>query len=115
TRALQRLLGAVFLARRHQAGHLGLRQRDFLAAELGERNVLDDIVGEGGLLGYGGHTMVLLFWLSFRSDAEHRIRNLEIPGSVLRTARNDGKKIRTRASARRRGRSFPRRSRHPSR
>ena len=54
-RALQRLLRAVFLARRHQAGHLGLGERDFLAAEFGERNVLDDVIGEGGLLGGGGH------------------------------------------------------------
>jgi hypothetical protein len=58
-RALQRLLWAVFLARRHQAGHLGLGQRDLLAAELGERDVLDDIVGEGRLLGGGGHEVVL--------------------------------------------------------
>ena len=55
TRALQRLFGAVLLARRHQARHLGLGQREFLAAEFGERNVLDDVVGEGGLLGGGGH------------------------------------------------------------
>ena len=58
-RALQRLLGAVFLARRHQAGHLGLGERDFLAAEFGERDVLDDVVGEGGLLGGGGHVVFL--------------------------------------------------------
>ena len=58
-RALQGLLRAVFLARRHQAGHLGLGQRDFLAAEFGERNVLDDVIGEGGLLGGGGHVIFL--------------------------------------------------------
>jgi len=40
--------GPVFLARRHQAGHLGLGQRDLLAAEFGERDVLDDVVGEAG-------------------------------------------------------------------
>ena len=43
-RALQRLLGAVLLARRHQAGHLGFGERDFLAAEIGEADVLNDIV-----------------------------------------------------------------------
>src|SRR3981189_2007348 len=56
-RAFEGLLGAVFLARRHQAGHLGLGQRDFLAAEFGERDVLDDVVGEGGLLGGSGHAV----------------------------------------------------------
>ena len=48
-RSFERLLGAVLLARRHQAGHLGFGERDFLAAELGERNVLDDVIGGGGL------------------------------------------------------------------
>ena len=53
-RTLQRLLRAVFLARCHQARHLGLGKRDFLAAEFGEADVGDDVVGEGGLLGGGG-------------------------------------------------------------
>src|SRR5262249_29037604 len=57
---LERLLGAIFLARRHQAGHLGLGERDLLAAELGERNVLDDVVGEGRFLGGGGHVGFLI-------------------------------------------------------
>ena len=48
--ALQRLLRAVFLARRHQAGHFGFGERDFLAAEFGERDVLDDVVAGGGFL-----------------------------------------------------------------
>jgi hypothetical protein len=56
-RALQRLLRAVFLAGRHQARHFGLGDRDFLAAEFGERDVLDDVVGEGWLLGGGGHAV----------------------------------------------------------
>ncbi len=64
--ALQRLLRAVFLAGRHQARHFGLGQRDFLAAEIGERHVLDDVVGEGGLLGGSGHESFLLFSSSFR-------------------------------------------------
>jgi hypothetical protein len=58
-RALQRLFGAILLARRHQPGHFGLGQRDFLAAEFGERNVLDDVIGEGGLLSGGGHLIFL--------------------------------------------------------
>ena len=57
-RALERLLRAILLSVGHQAGHLGLGQRDFLAAEIGERDVLDDVVGEGGLLGGGGHVIV---------------------------------------------------------
>jgi phosphocarrier protein len=52
--ALQRLLGPVFLARRHQARHLGLGQRDFLAAEFGERNILDDVVAGFGFRGHDG-------------------------------------------------------------
>ena len=40
--------GPVFLARRHQAGHLGLGDGDFLAAPIGEPDVLDDVVGGGG-------------------------------------------------------------------
>ena len=38
---LQRLLRAVFLARGHQAGHLGLGDGDFLAAPVGQADVLD--------------------------------------------------------------------------
>ena len=51
--ALQRLLGAVFLAHRHQARHLGLGDVDFLAAPVGERDVLDDVVGPCGAPGCG--------------------------------------------------------------
>ena len=47
-----------------QARHFGLGDRDFLAAEFGERDVLDDVVGEGGLLGGGGH----LIFLCLRSN-----------------------------------------------
>ena len=53
-RALERLLRAVLFAGRHQAGHLGFGERDFLAAEVGEADVLDDVVGGGGGLGFGG-------------------------------------------------------------
>ena len=42
--AAQRLLRAVFLARRHQARHLGLGDGDLLAAPLGETDVLDHII-----------------------------------------------------------------------
>ena len=44
-RALQRLRLAELLARRHQAGHLGLGDGDFLAAELGQADVLHHVVG----------------------------------------------------------------------
>ena len=45
-RALQRLLGAVFRADRHQARHLGLGDVDFLAAPVGEPDVGNAIVVE---------------------------------------------------------------------
>ena len=77
-RALQRLLGAVFLTRRHQAGHFGFGQRDFLAAEFGERNILDDVIGEAGLGGGGGHVSFLLSSSSFRGASKRRTRNLEM-------------------------------------
>ena len=35
-------------AQRHQARHLGLGDGDFLAAPLGEADVLDLVIGEGG-------------------------------------------------------------------
>ena len=38
-------LGAVLLAHGHQAGHLVLGERDLLAAELGQRDVGDLVVG----------------------------------------------------------------------
>jgi hypothetical protein len=44
-RALQRLFRAVFLAQRHQARHFGFGDIEFLAAELGEGDVFDDVVG----------------------------------------------------------------------
>ena len=47
-RALQRLRRAELLAQRHQARHLGLGDLDFLAAEIGEADVLHDIVVETG-------------------------------------------------------------------
>ena len=59
--ALERLLRTVLLARCHQAGHFGFGQRDFLAAELGEADVLDDVVGE-----LGGHADVFLISVSGR-------------------------------------------------
>ena len=42
--ALQGLLRAVFLADGHEARHLGLGDRDLLAAEIGEADVLDDVI-----------------------------------------------------------------------
>ena len=45
-------------AERHQARHLGLGDLDFLAAEIGEGDVLDDIVAGQGV-GGGGHEAIL--------------------------------------------------------
>ena len=55
-RAAQRLLRSVFLACRHQAGHLGLGDGDFLAAPFGEADVFDGVIGGRGFgLRCGGH------------------------------------------------------------
>ena len=43
-RALERLRRAEFLAQRHQAGHFGFGDVDFLAPEIGKGDVLNDIV-----------------------------------------------------------------------
>ena len=40
-------------------------------------DVLDDVVGEGGLLGGGGHESFLLFSSSFRALQRGESRNLE--------------------------------------
>ena len=45
----ERLRRAEFLAQRHQAGHLGLGDLDFLAAEVGKAEVLYDIVVKTGV------------------------------------------------------------------
>jgi hypothetical protein len=47
-RALQGLLGREFLANGHQAGHLGFGDADFLAAPVGQADVGDGAVGQGG-------------------------------------------------------------------
>jgi len=44
-RALERLGGAVFLAQGHQARHFGFGDVEFLAAEFGQRDILDDVIG----------------------------------------------------------------------
>ena len=54
-RALERLLGTVFFARRHQARHLGLGEVDFLAAPIGEIDVFD------GVIVRVGHRQILVF------------------------------------------------------
>ena len=51
-RAFERLLRPIFLARRHQARHFGLGDGDFLAAPIGEADVLDHVIG--GRKGFGG-------------------------------------------------------------
>src|SRR5690606_9189369 len=48
-RALQRLRRAIFGAQRHQAGHFGFGDRDFLASKVGKADVGNHIVtGVGG-------------------------------------------------------------------
>ena len=55
--ALEGLLGPVFLACCHQAGHFGFGDIDLVAAPGGERDVLDDVVAGLGLrLGRSGHS-----------------------------------------------------------
>ncbi len=51
----QRLLGAVFLAGRHQAGHFGFGDGEFLLAPFGETDVLDDVIGVRSFFGRGAH------------------------------------------------------------
>ena len=46
-RGLERFVLAELGAQRHQAGHLGFGDLDFLATPGGEGNVLDDMVGHG--------------------------------------------------------------------
>ena len=43
---------AELLAARHEAGHLDLGERDLLAAELGQREIGDLVVGEGARRGH---------------------------------------------------------------
>ena len=55
--ALQRKARCVFLANRHQARHLVLGDVDFLAAELGQRDVGDLVIGVRGVLDDGIHAV----------------------------------------------------------
>ena len=57
--AAQWLLGAVLLARRHQARHLGLRDGELAPAPFGEADVLDDVIGGGGF-GFWAAVMIVL-------------------------------------------------------
>ena len=54
-RAAQRLLRGEFLADRHEAGHLGLGDRDLLAPPVGECQVGDGEVGKALGIGCGVH------------------------------------------------------------
>ena len=58
-RPAERLLGPVFLARRHQSRHLGLGDGKFLAAPFGQADVLDHVVGirGGGILARGSSSL----------------------------------------------------------
>ena len=58
-RALQRLLVLVLLAHRHEAGHLGLGDRDLAAAEIGRADIGYVIVLALGRTGYGVHHALL--------------------------------------------------------
>jgi hypothetical protein len=69
--ALEHLLGAVFLARGHQARHLGFGDGDFLAAEFGEADVGDDIIGCGVLrFCCCGHDLLIFNRLNRRRETE---------------------------------------------
>ena len=59
-RAAQRLLRREFLANRHEAGHLGLGDGDFLAPPVGEAQVGDDEIGEVLDVGGGVHASLLV-------------------------------------------------------
>ena len=59
-RAAQRLGGGEFLAHRHQAGHLGLGDGDFLAAPFGQIDVGDLVVGKAGGLDDSVHVWLLV-------------------------------------------------------
>jgi hypothetical protein len=60
-RAAQRLLGGVFLADRHQAGHFRFGNGDFLATPIGEGKVGYDVINSGVLdVGGGSHSRALL-------------------------------------------------------
>ena len=77
--AAQRLLRAVFLARRHEARHLGLGNGDFLAAPFGEAEVLDDIIGVIGVrgllrLGRRGHGDPLALLAVLRRSADRTVK-----------------------------------------
>jgi hypothetical protein len=77
-RALERLLFGVLLAHRHEARHLGLGDRDLLAAPLGEADVLDRvIIVRDGLPGGGLRHGVGFLWLGRRlySSAPDRMQS----------------------------------------
>ena len=59
-RAAQRLLRREFLANRHQAGHLGLGDRHFLAPPVGESEVGNFEVGEIPGVGHSVHQSLLV-------------------------------------------------------
>jgi hypothetical protein len=54
-RALQGLFGGEFLADGHQTGHFGLGNLDLFAAPIGQGDVGDRAIGEGGVVQTGIH------------------------------------------------------------
>jgi hypothetical protein len=59
-RALQGLAFGELFADRHQAGHFGFGDADFLAAPIGERAVGDGAIGRGGGLQMCVHVLLLV-------------------------------------------------------
>ena len=92
SRAGERLLALVALAQRHQPGHLLLGQPDFLAAELGQREVLDLERLTAGLLGrverVHFRTAVLII-LSLRVSFSSRSGSSRISTPLLRRSRHE--------------------------
>ncbi len=92
-RALQRLLGAVLLPGRHQAGHLVLGDGDLFAAPVGQPEVLDDVIFSSGLAGgadrYALSHGVSCFFLSVIGYEWRRARELaEVLGRVPSSVRH---------------------------
>ena len=91
-RPAQRLAGAELFARRHQAGHFGLGDGDFLSAPFGQPDVLDDIIagcGVGFRLGRGAHNdpSGRDYWMSRAALAGRRRggnKHIKIPLCLIR-------------------------------
>ncbi len=101
-RALQRLAGGELLADRHQAGHLGFGDPDFLAAPGGQADVGDGLVGGGDGSGIGGRS-------GFENSAHEELQS-KLEKSLPRSGA--GRKKAHRGAAGERGCEGVRASRH---